>query len=570
MTAQAPVGLGRRTEHHDSWVQSFADHLKHDASALFAGGAQAAQQGGHNALAGVETALLDMKSGVTKFGGHLLHKDVSGVLAADDKHRRSVAATADTNSLAFKAGNIGTHVVVDTVATLAVAAGGEFVLGAAGLGTAATAGAASLGLGEAATGVAGRLAVGVAANAAGSGAVTGLQGGHVKDVLKAAAVGGLSVGVGHAVGEVMAPLSRLGAHAAPGVAEAGVEGADKVAPAVQGAARVGAKAWATRVGTEAVSGGVTGGIVSAATGDKPHDIMQNALFGAALSGAGSAIRVKGPGLHEVGAQGHVETTKGAPADPRSHEQPSGAGAEPNNKLSPRPGGDLLATTTNDAQGGHAEAGMSETTQASHDPHASGDQAAGSAPASASPQDGADLPRIAISTGRRPVLGASELAALVAQRKRSGVGAKQGASALDDLARRGERIPTPATDYASINFLHNPDPGKPHEFHNHDGIGSGTYDRRAKNANLDRMVELSKGGTHLSVNFLVHPTIFKGSQPNFKVGTPEYYQYQQLTKNGPVNMMGKIKVRGDVVTIVGPGLTDTMGEPMLQAGEYPNP
>ena len=289
MAKPAPVGLGRRTEQHDGWIQTFAGHLKHDASALFASTAQAAQQGGHNALAGAETALLDMKSGVTKVGGALLHKDVRGSLAADDKHRQSIAAGADTHSFAFKAGQIGTHVVVDTAATVALAAGGEFVLGAAGLGAAATGAAASVGLGEAGAAVAGRLAIGAVANAAGSGVVTAAQGGHVKDVLKSVAVGGLSVGMGRAVGEVMSPLARAAA--------------DRAALAVPKLAAASGKA--VQVGAEAVSGAATGGLVSAATGGNRHDIVQNALFGGALSGVGAAIHARGTPEPGPGEQGQV-------------------------------------------------------------------------------------------------------------------------------------------------------------------------------------------------------------------------------------------------------------------------
>jgi len=276
-------------------VQTFAGHLKHDASALFAGAAQTIQHEGHNALAGAETALLDMKSGVTKVGGALLHKDFRGSLAADEKSRQSIAAHADLHSLAFKAGNIATHVVVDTAATVAVAAGGELVLGGLGLGAAATGVAASLGLGEAGAVVAGRLAVGAAANAVGSGAVTAAQGGHVRDVLKSAAVGGLSAGMGHMVGEVVNPLAKA---AAGRVAQA----APKLA---------GVSGHTIRVGAEAVSGAATGGLVSAATGDNQHDIVQNALFGGALSSVGAAIRARGAHEPVPGKGNHPQASSAA-------------------------------------------------------------------------------------------------------------------------------------------------------------------------------------------------------------------------------------------------------------------
>ena len=314
VASSSSVGLGRRTDQHDSWVQTFAGHLRHDASALFAGAAQAVQHGGHNALAGAETALLDMKSGATKVGGALLHKDVRGSLAADDRHRRSIAAGADTHSFAFKAGQIGTHVVVDTAATVALAAGGEVVLGAAGLGAAATGAAASVGLGEVGAAVAGRLAVGAVANAAGSGAVTAAQGGNVREVLRSAAVGGLSVGVGHAVGEVVNPLAKA---AAGRVAQA----APKLA---------GASGRAMRVGAEAVSGAATGAGVSALTGDKPQDVLQNALFGGALSSVGAAVHARGATRPGPGEQGpgphHPATTPDAVGHPAAGATHTGSGS----------------------------------------------------------------------------------------------------------------------------------------------------------------------------------------------------------------------------------------------------
>ena len=284
-----PVGPGRRTEHHDDWIQTFAGNLKHDASALFGGAAAAAQSQGHNALAGAETALLDMKSGVTKVGGALLHKDVRGSLASDDKHRQFIAAHADTHSLAFKAGQIGTHVVVDTAATVALAAGGEILLGAAGLGTAAAGAAASVGLGEAGAAVAGRLALGATANAVGSGVVTAAQGGHVKDVLKAVGVGGLSVGMGRAVGELVSPLARAAA--------------DRAALAAPKLA--GASGKIVKVGAEVAGGAGTGALVSAATGGNRHDIVQNALFGGALSGVGAVIHARGTPEPGPGEQGQI-------------------------------------------------------------------------------------------------------------------------------------------------------------------------------------------------------------------------------------------------------------------------
>ena len=56
-------------------------HLPGGLGHLAQSAAQTAQHEGHNALAGAETALLDMKSGLTKMGGAVTHKDVRGSLA---------------------------------------------------------------------------------------------------------------------------------------------------------------------------------------------------------------------------------------------------------------------------------------------------------------------------------------------------------------------------------------------------------------------------------------------------------------------------------------------------------
>ena len=121
-------------------------------------------------------------------------------------------------------------------------------------------------------------------------------------------MGGLSVGVGHAVGEVVNPLAKA---AAGRVAQA----APKLA---------GASGRAMRVGAEAVSGAATGAGVSALTGDKPQDVLQNALFGGALSSVGAAVHARGATRPGPGEQGHV-TTRPPEGTPRGVLQPVQAG-----------------------------------------------------------------------------------------------------------------------------------------------------------------------------------------------------------------------------------------------------
>ena len=330
----APVAVAsgdKQAERRDEWVRWLAGHLKVDHGPLFAaaaaghgpgvldtmaqgaqghlqGWARAAGRGAHNVLAGAQTAALDMKSDVTKVAGAAAHKDFRRSVAADETARARIRAGADKDSPAFVAGGIATHVLMDTAAAVALAAGGEVVLGAAGLGTAAAGAAASLGLGEAAAGVAARLAMGAVANAAGSGAVAAAQGGDGKAVLKSALVGGLSVGVGHAVGEAVNP-----------VLNPAVKGAEA------GAARVASKLGTLRrAGTAAVTGAATGGAVSAAAGDDPHDIVQNALFGGALGGVTALLHAGKPsGPPGGGRRGHrvAKTAPGvqdAPASPAPH------------------------------------------------------------------------------------------------------------------------------------------------------------------------------------------------------------------------------------------------------------
>ena len=298
-----PAPGGKRTEHHDTWVRTLAGRLKHDVSALLAGPALS------NARAGAETALVDIKAGVTKAGGQVLHKDVSKSLAADGKQRARIAAGADTHSFAFKAANVATHVVVDTAATVAVAAAAEPVLVAAGLEVGVAGMAATTGLRAQAAKVAGKLVMGATANAVGSGAVTGLEGGHAKDVLRAAAVGGLSVGVGHAVGEAVTPLSKA---AAGRVARA--------APKLSGAS-----GKLVQVGSEAVTGAATGAGVSALAGDKPHDIAQNALFGGVLSSVSAVFHARG--AHEPTPEGQPRPVSGQP-QPRLEAEPAQPHTQP--------------------------------------------------------------------------------------------------------------------------------------------------------------------------------------------------------------------------------------------------
>ena len=349
-TAAVAAGGGKRTAHHDNFVSFLAEHLSHDIGHMLvpaataavagptglvavaagarlaaaahpgggpgklaqtavhagpaAGGAAAGKPGApgapHDAAgahhgpaqglghglrsfgAGVASAFVDVNSGVTKVAGHVLHKDVSGALAANEALKQGIVQKtgADTRSRAFKGGNMAGHVAADTAATVALAAGGGAALGAMGVGAAATgAAAATLGLGEAGAVMAGRLAVGTVANAVGSGVVTAAQGGSAKAIAKSVAVGGLAVGVGQVVGNAVSPLARAAAGRA-------AEAAPKLAAA---------SGKAVQVGAEAVSGAATGGLVSAASGDKPRDIMQNMAFGGVLSAAGASVRAPGHG-----------------------------------------------------------------------------------------------------------------------------------------------------------------------------------------------------------------------------------------------------------------------------------
>ena len=557
----APIGSGRRTEQHDGWVQTFAGHLRHDASALFASTAQAAQQGGHNALAGAETALLDMKSGVTKFGGHVLHKDVSGSLAADDKHRQSIAAGADTHSFAFKAGQIGTHVVVDTAATLAVAAGGEFVLGAAGLGAAATTAAGAVGMGEVAAGVAGRLAVGAVANAAGSSVVTAAQGGNVREVLKSAAVGGLSVGVGHAVGEVVNPLAKA---AAGQVAQA----APKLA---------GVSGRAMRVGAEVVSGGATGAGVSALTGDKPQDVLQNALFGGVLSGAGAVIHARGapkplPG-EQVPVPHHPATTPDAAGHPpvaATHE--GGApvsGSEGSSNAVTRP----HAPSSQDvpAHGTAPLGATSETHGTQRSEH--GTPVAG---------DGAGGDHIALQEGgagskdgpvlwsqRLNELGPAEVKALAHSRAnltpelRRQLGSEPAIDTLLDGERNRDIVP------GVPNYNKGALPDQYHDSHAHEGPYSGTFDPTYLDSDMGRLTQLSQDGKRMTLNFPVAPHIFElgdAKIPGNKLD-PAYYLRRRQGASGPENVMGTAKLINGEVHIMDAGVTDTTGQPRIKPGKY---
>ena len=542
-------------------MQTFADNLKHDASALFAGAAQTAQHEGHNALAGAETALLDMKSGVTKLGGHLLHKDVAGSLAADDKHRQSIAAGADTHSLAFKAGNIGTHVVVDTIATVAVAAGGEFVLGAAGLGAAATGAAASLGMGEVAGGVAGRLAVGAVANAAGSGAVTAAQGGNVRDVLKSAAVGGLSVGVGHAVGEVVNPLAKA---AAGQVAQA----APKLA---------GASGRAMRVGAEAVSGAATGAGVSALTGDKPQDILQSALFGGALSGAGAVIHARGAPKPVPGEQGPAPHhpagtpgTAGYPAAGAAHEgvAPASGSAGSSDPLT-RPHPPSSEDVPVHGAGPHGSA--SETRETQRPEHGTPAAGGGSGSDHIALQEGGagskDGP--VLWSQRLNELRPAELKALAHSRANltPELQRQLGSEPAIDTLLNGERNREIVTGAPMHNKGVLPD--RYHDSHAHEGPYSGTFDPTYLDADMSRLTQLSQDGKRMTLNFPVAPHIFElgdAKIPGNKLD-PAYYLRRRQGANGPENVMGTAKLINGEVHIMDAGVTDTTGQPRIKPGKY---
>ena len=561
MAAPAPVGLGRRTEHHDGWVQTFADHLKHDASALFARAAQTAQHEGHNALAGAETALLDMKSGLTKVGGAVMHKDVRGSLAADDKHRQSIAAGADPNSLAFKAGNIGTHVVVDTVATVALAAGGEVVLGAAGLGAAATGAAATLGMGEVGAAVAGRLVVGAAANAVGSGAVTAAQGGGVKEVLKSAAVGGLSVGVGHAVGEVVNPLAKAAtgrvAQAAPKLA--GVSGA------------------AVRVGAEAVSGAATGAGVSALTGDKPRDIAQNALFGGALSGASAVIHARGAPKPTPGEQGPVPHhpaatpgTAGHPTAGATHEggAPASGSAGSSDALT-GPHAPSSVDVPAHGMGPHGSAPETHGTQRPE--HGTPPAGGGSGGDHIALQEGStgskDGP--VLWSQRLNELGPAELKALAHSRANltPELQRQLGSEPAIDTLLNGERN----RDIVPGAPMHNKGvlPDRYHDSHAHEGPYSGTFDPTYLDSNLARLTQLSQDGKRMTLNFPVAPHIFElgdAKIPGNKLD-PAYYLRRRQGANGPENVMGTAKLINGEVHILDAGVTDTTGQPRIKPGKY---
>ena len=551
---------GKRTEHHDTWLAHLAGLLKHDVTPLFAGpglgrAAQVVERGGHNALAGAETALVDMKSGVTKVAGHVLRKDMSKSLAGDDKRRARIAAGADKNSLAFKAGNIATHVVVDTAATIAVAAGGEVVLGAAGVGAGVTGLATAAGLEGAAAQVAGRLAVGAAANAVGSGAVTGLEGGHAKEVLKAAAVGGLSVGVGHAVGEVVNPALHALTRAAPKVAQ-------RVA----------------RAGAEAASGAATGGIVSAATGDKPRDIAQDALFGGALSGMSAAVHARA--AHEP-APGHPEHTQPqshpgtAPAQP--HTQPHAdtpAAGSPHQGAGPDPAPHPSHTGTQ-ARGTHdAAEPASQTAPAGQGLHAaSGAPVTGSDSATDHPgvltEESASKEHVSLwpqgldDLGPKDVKGlAYGLSKLTPQERE-----RYGSEPLIDTILSAEKNKEIITGPTVLKKGALPD--KYHDAHAHEGPYSGTYDPTYKDADISRQIRLSQDGKRMTLNFPVAPHIFElgAAKAEGLFNEPAYYNRRRQGEHGPENVMGTAKVLANEVHVQGYGIADTAGDPKIQPAKY---